>query len=260
MKLIVVKAAAALIAALIIPSGITCRLELPYLVDVSFIMRRVAESKQETILVDSSDNSDNESVPAVASRKAAEEKAETVQETDPSVVEISSAESTAAASSAPAVEETTAPPTTAAAVHVHTWSPVTELIHHAAEYTTVHHEAVTEKVWKEDKPAWDETQETRAFVGAHDICKGCGLDLDTAGMTPEEEELHELRHIQNGEESSFYNEAIYETVTTTVHHDAEGHYEDKIVREAYDENVLSSPDWDEEVISGYVCSDCGAVK
>ena len=48
------------------------------------------------------------------------------------------------------VPETAAPTTTA---HTHNWVAVT---------TTVHHDAVTSQVWKEDSAAWDETVVTKA--------------------------------------------------------------------------------------------------
>jgi hypothetical protein len=49
-------------------------------------------------------------------------------------------------------------------------------------------------------------------------------------------------------------------VTETVHHEAEGHYEEQVVQEAYDETVLVSEAWDEEVITGYVCEECGEIQ
>ena len=144
--------------------------------------------------------------------------------------------------------------------HVHTWTPTTEVIHHEAVYQTIHHESVTETVWVEDKPAWDETYENTYIVAMHAICKGCGLDFNEAGMTDEELTAHDLQHILNGEDSSYYEAPIYQTVTETVHHEAEGHYEEQVVQEAYDETVLVSEAWDEEVITGYVCEECGEIQ
>ena len=144
--------------------------------------------------------------------------------------------------------------------HQHTWIPVTEAVHHEEVYQTIHHEEMTEHVWIEDKPAWDETYENTYIVAIHAFCRGCGMDLNEAGMTDEEHDAHDLQHILNGEDSGYYEAPIYETVTETIHHEAEGHYEDRVVREAFDESVLVSEAWDEEVITGYVCEECGEVK
>lgn len=142
-------------------------------------------------------------------------------------------------------------------VHAHTWIPVTEAIHHEAVYQTIHHDPVTEMVWVEDKPAWDEIYENTYLIATHAVCKGCGIDFNEAGMTDEELTAHDLQHIQNGEDSSYYEVPIYQTVTETLHHEAEGHYEEKVVQEAYGETVLVSEAWDEEVITGYFCEKCG---
>ena len=66
----------------------------------------------------------------------------------PSTSEPTTTPSTAAPSTK--APETTAPTTTA---HTHNWVAVT---------ATVHHDAVTSQVWKEDSAAWDETVVTKA--------------------------------------------------------------------------------------------------
>lgn len=144
--------------------------------------------------------------------------------------------------------------------HEHSWEPVVEVIHHDPVYQTVHHEAVTERVWVEDRAAYDETYENTYLIGIHDICKGCGMDITASGMSYEEYDAHDRQHILNGEDSSYFSEPIYQTVTETVHHEAEGHYEDMVVQEAYDETILISEAWDEQVVTGYRCCECGALK
>ena len=144
--------------------------------------------------------------------------------------------------------------------HIHSWEEIIKIIHHEAEYQTIHHEQVTEKVWIEDHPAYDEAYETTRLVGMHDICKGCGMDITASGMTFEEYDAHDRQHLLNGEDSSYYSEPFYETVIETVHHEAEGHYEDQVVQEAFNETVLVSEAWDEQVVTGYRCSDCGVMK
>lgn len=144
--------------------------------------------------------------------------------------------------------------------HEHSWDPIVKVIHHDPVYQTVHHEAVTERVWIEDRAAYDETYENTYLIGIHDICKGCGMDITASGMSYEEYDAHDRQHILNGEDSSYYSEPIYQTVIETVHHEAEGHYEDMVVQEAYDETILISEAWDEQVVTGYRCCECGALK
>ena len=155
------------------------------------------------------------------------------------------------------LREETAPTET---MHSHIWVPITEIIHHEAIYDTIHHPEVTEMVWIEDVPAYDEVYEEKRLVGVHDFCKGCGIDLTTSGMSFEEYEEHESQHLRNGDDASYYSAPVYEYVTETIHHEAEGHYEDRVVKEAYDEEVLKSESWDEEVVKGYHCSECGTVQ
>ena len=112
----------------------------------------------------------------------------------------------------------------------------------------------------EDTPAYDETYENTYLVGMHDICKGCGMDITASGMSYEEYDAHDRQHILNGEDSSYFSQPVYETVTETIHHEADGHYEDIIVQEAYDEMLMVSEAWDEEIIIGYVCEECGEVQ
>jgi len=102
--------------------------------------------------------------------------------------------------------------------------------------------------------------ENTIIVAIHAFCKGCGIDLNEAGMTDEEYDEHDRQHILNGGDSSYYEAPIYQTVTETVHHEAEGHYEDVVVQEACDETVPISDAWDEEVITGYICEECGEVQ
>ena len=106
--------------------------------------------------------------------------------------------------------------------HTHTW---------VAQTTTVHHDAVTEQVWVQDSAAWDEdVYETRT------ICS-CGADITNNVML----------HYADGCTGSYSNQSIK---TGSIHHDATGHYETKVIQQAYDETITT----------GYVCSGCGATK
>lgn len=176
------------------------------------------------------------------------------------------AQTTKAPETAATVAPTTSTPTTAA--HTHTWVPVT---------TTVHHDAVTSQVWKEDSAAWDETVITKAAYdeqvlvqAAYDepvyswlpVCNVCvyqfpaggGFDAISYHQTVDPGcggGWHDVQ-VQTG---SVHHDAVYNTVhhdaeTNVVHHDATGHYETVVTKEA----------WDEQVTTGYKCSGCGAAK
>ena len=179
-----------------------------------------------------------------------------------------------------AAAQTTAPTTTA---HTHNWVAVTKI---------VHHDAVTNKVWKEDSAAWDETVVTKAawdeqvlvqeaydeqvlvseaydepVYGWVDVCNACGHHFWTA-----DDDV--LEHMADGCWSSWHAEwlqigsthhdAVYNTVHhdavyTTVHHDAETtvvHHE----ATGHYETVVTQAAWDETVTTGYKCSGCGATK
>lgn len=185
------------------------------------------------------------------------------------------AQTTKAPETAATVAPTTSTPTTAA--HTHTWVPVT---------TTVHHDAVTSQVWKEDSAAWDETVVTKAawdeqvlVQAAYDepvyewvsVCNVCGYQFPL-GTTGDQLEYHIFDdpgcgggwHGVQVQTGSVHHDAVYQTVhhdavyntvhhdaeTNVVHHDATGHYETVVTKEA----------WDEEVTTGYKCSGCGAAK
>lgn len=170
------------------------------------------------------------------------------------------------APSTTATPTTTAPTTTA---HTHNWVAVTK---------TVHHDAVTSQVWKEDSAAWDETVVTKAawdeqvlsqaaydepVYDMQEVCNVCGyvypLDVDFndayyyhAVVDPGDGGGYYMVQVQTG---TVHHDAVYTTVhhdaeTTVVHHDATGHYE----------TVVTQAAWDETVTTGYKCSGCGATK
>lgn len=165
-----------------------------------------------------------------------------------------------------AAAQTTAPTTTA---HTHNWVAVTKI---------VHHDAVTNQVWKEDSAAWDETVVTKAawdeqvlsqaaydepVYDMQEVCNVCGyvypLDVDFndayyyhAVVDPGDGGGYYMVQVQTG---TVHHDAVYTTVhhdaeTTVVHHDATGHYE----------TVVTQAAWDETVTTGYKCSGCGATK
>ena len=183
----------------------------------------------------------------------------------------------------PTVTTTTAAQTTAPTTHTHNWVAVTK---------TVHHDAVTSQVWKEDSAAWDETVVTKAawdeqvlsqaaydeqvlvseaydepVYGRVDICNNCGHEFwdpsDDIGVHMAAgcwSGWHtEPRQIGTTHHDAVYNTVHHDAVYTTVHHDAETtvvHHE----ATGHYETVVTQAAWDETVTTGYKCSGCGATK
>ena len=177
-----------------------------------------------------------------------------------------------AATVAPTAATTATPttsPTPTTTAHTHNWVAVTK---------TVHHDAVTSQVWKEDSAAWDETVVTKAawdeqvlsqaaydepVYDMQEVCNVCGyvypLDVDFndayyyhAVVDPGDGGGYYMVQVQTG---TVHHDAVYTTVhhdaeTTVVHNDATGNYETVETQEA----------WDETVTTGYKCSGCGATK
>ena len=151
--------------------------------------------------------------------------------------------------------ETTAPTTTA---HTHAWVPVTN---------TVHHDAVTRQVWKEDTAAWDENVLVQdawdePIIAEVDICNVCGY-VYPIGASGDDYDYHalvnpgdgggwytEARQVGTTHHDAVYNTIHHDAVYQTVHHEATGHYE----------TVVDQDAWDETVTTGYKCSGCGATK
>ena len=107
--------------------------------------------------------------------------------------------------------------------HTHNWQP---------QYSTVHHDAVYQQQWVVDVPAKTEI---------HSFCKACNIDFTKLGWDQSTVTAHVKQHALNGE-----NGGAVERVVTIPE---QGHYE----------NVLVSEAWDEQVLEGYKCS-CGATK
>ena len=178
------------------------------------------------------------------------------------------------------VAQSTAPATTA---HTHTWVAIN---------STIHHDAVTSQVWKEDSVAWDETVVTKAAWDEQqlvqdaydenklvqdaydepvyewvDICNACGHVF----LDPNEDINEHMAagcwsgwHAEMMQTGSVHHDAVYQTVHheavyQTIHHDAETtivHHE----ATGHYEIVVTQDAWDETVTTGYTCSGCGATK
>lgn len=204
--------------------------------------------------------------------------------TKPSATVAPTAATTATTTTSPVPTTTqtpTAAPTTTA--HTHNWVAVTK---------TVHHDAVTSQVWKEDSAAWDETVVTKAawdeqvlsqaaydepvlvseaydepVYGRVDICNNCGHEFwDPSDDINEHMAAGcwsgwhtEPRQIGTTHHDAVYNTVHHDAVYTTVHHDAETTVVHHDATGHY-ETVVTQAAWDETVTTGYKCSGCGATK
>ncbi len=108
--------------------------------------------------------------------------------------------------------------------------------YHEAEYKTIHHEAETEQVWVVDQEAYsyEETIYEQEYV---DLCKDCGARIDL--MSNSERSAHIKEHLHNGGKGGYYGTVIDVAVgTKTANVPEKGHYETRVIKEAYDEKVL----------------------
>lgn len=122
--------------------------------------------------------------------------------------------------------------------HEHTWVPVTKTVHHEA---IGHYEKVQAGMKTVvDEEAYDQSVDTGT---AQCICNKCGwttTDVDEMGY-----------HVAK-EGAGYRVERVYKT----VHHDAVTHDEPVYAQKWVQDRAA----FDESVITGYKCSDCGAAK
>lgn len=141
------------------------------------------------------------------------------------------------AQTAPGSPAVPAPAASPEAEHKHSWEPV---------YETVHHEAVTEGVWVLDKEAWLEPKEA---AKAHCACR-CGFSGSYEQVT---EHIRPYREAWQADPSLENELAMQQHAYDTsqaedwIVHEAEGHWEEQVIREPYDGPGLA----------GLRCSVCG---
>lgn len=126
------------------------------------------------------------------------------------------------------------------AAHTHKWvqqyktetiPAKTHTVHHDAEYKTVHHDAVTHE---------------EAIY--HQVCSNCGQDFgDSADAA--------IAHSAETGHSYSLKQVGTNTVTDQAAYD-----EKVLVKDAYDETVVDTPESTKQVPNGYKCSECGATK
>lgn len=236
------------------------------------------ENQEET------DEAASQSLEGKVDEDTSETSSQNVAKADPTKPSATVAPTAATTTTSPAPTTTqtpTAAPTTTA--HTHNWVAVTK---------TVHHNAVTSQVWKEDSAAWDETVVTKAawdeqvlsqaaydepvlvseaydepVYGRVDICNNCGHEFwDPSDDINEHMAAGcwsgwhtEPRQIGTTHHDAVYNTVHHDAVYTTVHHDAETTVVHHDATGHY-ETVVTQAAWDETVTTGYKCSGCGATK
>lgn len=130
------------------------------------------------------------------------------------------------------------------AAHTHKWvqqyktetiPAKTHTVHHDAEYKTVHHDAVTH-----EEPIYE----------GHYVCTVCGLDMGRS---------ESALYAHGAETGHGYSVEQVQVGTRTVTDQAA--YDEKVlVKDAYDETVVDTPESTKQVPNGYKCSECGATK
>lgn len=126
------------------------------------------------------------------------------------------------------------------AAHTHKWvqqyktetiPAKTHTVHHDAEYKTVHHDAVTHE---------------EAIY--HQVCSDCGQDFGNSADAA-------IAHSAETGHSYSLKQVGTNTVTDQAAYD-----EKVLVKDAYDETVVDTPESTKQVPNGYKCSECGATK
>ena len=127
-------------------------------------------------------------------------------------------------------------------VHEHNWVAITE---------TIHHDAVTEDVWVVDVPGQDAYDEI--YYEEEWVLVGYMTGDDKLWATKEEAQAHMFTLPVDQRHYSSIRECKIISGPHTRHHEAvpeQGHYETVVKQAAYDE----------EAVTGYKCSSCGAQK
>lgn len=123
--------------------------------------------------------------------------------------------------------------------HTHNW---------VAQTQTIHHDAVYETKYVVDQPAYDEQPDWKYVDGY--ICDNCHQEI----FTLSEAEMHvKVSAAMGSGNCKSYSAGIVRIppgAQNPIHHDEVGHYEQVLVKDA----------WDETVSNGYKCSICGATK
>lgn len=132
--------------------------------------------------------------------------------------------------------------------HTHSWTAQKKTVHHDAEYQMEY--VIDQAAWDEDiyidQPVYTTTAAVRC---------GCGAVFPTYAEWCDHEEyyadtLGDFSHGSYGEVYHQVQTGTEKVYVRTDHHAEKGHFENKLIKAAYDE----------EVVTGYKCSSCGATK
>ena len=128
------------------------------------------------------------------------------------------------------------------AEHIHTWGDPFYVKDADAVYDMVWHEPILgEPTWVVDIPAVTEI---------HTVCFACGKDFTAAGFDNTAAWDHIMEHAHNGEPAQYGEKEV-------VVQEEQGHYEENILQEGYEEPVLVTPElghWE------HTCSGCGETQ
>ena len=127
-------------------------------------------------------------------------------------------------------ESQTRPPETDSetTVHVHAYS--------LSGTRTVEHPAVTEQVWVEDSPAWDEVIREGYHVSVV-TCHECGAQFPATSQVDALEAWGDHIDAFHDGDGGYDMAASYDVPAEVCHHDAAGHYETRTVTAAWTEYI-----------------------
>lgn len=196
------------------------------------------------------------SAPAKAEEKKTDTKKEDTSKSDGAKNDSSVAASTNNTNTQANTKSNSGSGASNAATHTHNWVAQYTTVHHDAQYSTVHHDAtghyetqtVSEGYYSEE-PVYFTGYYTRCFH-----CNAC-LELDYGG-----DWNMFMTHVEDVGARYGGVWETHQTGTEQVWHDPvtqQVWIEDS---PAYDEQVKVSDAYDEQVVSGYKCSSCGATK
>jgi hypothetical protein len=184
------------------------------------------KSSSSTSKNNSSSSSSSSSKSSSSSSKTNSSSSSSTSKTNSSSSSSSSSKTSSSSSSSSSSSKTSSSSSSA------TSDPHAGKTYHEAVYKTIEHPAETQKVWVVDQEAYSYEE---PVYETHTICKGCGAYLDE--MSEANGIEHSRAHLLAGENDGWYR-ATVKVSTKTITVPEEGHYETKVVKEAWTEKVL----------------------
>ena len=140
-------------------------------------------------------------------------------------------------------------------VHTHNWIPQYTTVHHDVQYNIAHHDATGHYETQTVSEGYY-SEEPKYVTGYADKCLGCGLTSVDFGWDSDAF----FGHIVATGHTYTMAWGTWQLGTEQVWHDPitqQVWVEDS---PAYDEQIKVSDAYDEQLVSGYKCSSCGATK